>query len=108
MENTIVGVSLFDERGMFLDADLAMRIGMNEALVLQQLKVCLHEPSSTIMEGRRWVRSTYREWQTLFPFWSTTTIKRTFKSLQRQGLVLVEQHGNQCYDQTNWYTVVDG
>ncbi len=69
---------------------LAIRIGLNEAIVLQQLHYLLRQPKF----GRRiaehqWIFNTYEEWQCqYFPFWHRNTIKNIFTSLSKQGLIL--------------------
>lgn len=86
--------------------ELALEIGLNESIVLQQLFIGVQK-SNTILGGNRWIKHTYDDWQKVFPFWSISTIKRALVSLQEKGYILVEQHGRQNYDRTNWYTVVE-
>jgi hypothetical protein len=60
---------------------LAVRVGLGEAIVLQQLHYY----------GRRreggWVRRGYSEWLEDFPFWSEVTVRRIFGNLQTQKVV---------------------
>lgn len=68
---------------------LAVAIGLNEAIVIQQLWYLLRDPA----HGRRiaekqWIFNTYEQWRvTYFPFWSVETIKRTFTSLKTKRLI---------------------
>ena len=68
---------------------LAVKVGLNEAIVLQQLHYLLREPRF----GRRiaehhWIFNTVEQWRaSYFPFWSENTIIRTFASLREAGLV---------------------
>ena len=78
---------------------LAARIGLNEAIVLQQLHYW------TQVMGSEWIFNTIDAWQEQFPFWSTATVKRTLKSLREQGLIEVEQRGRGS-DRTNSYRVL--
>lgn len=72
---------------------LAIKIGLNEAIVLQQLHYLLREPRF----GRRiaehqWIFNTVEQWRaSYFPFWSENTIARTFASLRDQCLVVTCQ-----------------
>lgn len=72
---------------------LAIKIGLNEAIVLQQLHYLLREPRF----GRRiaehqWIFNTVEQWRaSYFPFWSENTIIRTFASLREQCLVVTCQ-----------------
>ena len=85
---------------------LALEIGLNESIALQQLYMRL-QTSNTVMDGKRWFQHTYVEWQEIFPFWSVSTIKKIFSSLQKKGIIIVEQHGKRRYDRTNWYTICE-
>ena len=97
---------LIKDETLIILPELALEIGLNESIVLQQLSVELQK-RSTILDGKRWFQQTYVEWQEVFPFWSASTIKRIFLSLQKQGLVLIEQHGKHRYDRTNWYAICE-
>lgn len=97
---------LFNFRPLVINPQLAERIGLNEAIVLQQLKYWLNETESGVEhEGRRWVYNTVEQWQKQFPFWSADTVKRALTSLQKQGLVMVEKLAKAKHDQTNHYTI---
>jgi hypothetical protein len=79
---------------------LAERIGLNEAIVLQQL----HYWTTRAKDPEGWIYNTIKEWQRQFPFWSAETIKRTWKSLRDQGLVETRQ--TRGTDRTKSYRVV--
>ncbi len=85
---------------------LAARIGLNEAIVLNQVRYWL-EHTTNVRDGRRWVYNTYEEWQRNdFPFWSVPTVKRVFQSLEKSGLLLSTAQYNQApTDRTKWYTI---
>lgn len=87
---------------------LAMRIGLNEAIVLQQIHYWVQykeKAQKDNFDGRFWVYNTYEQWQTQFPFWSVTTIRRTIRSLERQGLLLSGSYNKAGFDKTKWYTI---
>lgn len=97
---------LFNFRPLVINPQLAERIGLNEAIVLQQLKYWLNETASGVdHDGRRWVYNSVEQWQRQFPFWSPETVKRTLSSLQKRGLVMVEKLAKAKHDQTNHYTI---
>jgi uncharacterized phage protein (TIGR02220 family) len=58
-----------------------------------------------VIEGRRWTYDTYKEWQKQFPFWSETTIKRSFLNLEKQGLLISGNWNALKMDKTKWYTI---
>lgn len=97
---------LFKFRPLVVNPQLAERIGLNEAIVLQQLKYWLSETGAGVEHaGRRWIYNSVEQWQQQFPFWSVDTVKRALKSLQNQGIVLVEQLAKSRHDHTNHYAI---
>ena len=97
---------LFKFRPLVINPQLAERIGLNEAIVLQQLKYWLNETESGLEhDGRRWVYNTVEQWQRQFPFWSVDTVKRSLKSLQSQGIIFAEQLAKSKHDRTYHYAI---
>ena len=89
--------------------DLAVKIGLNEAIIIQQLHYWL-ERSVNIREGRKWVYNDYEQWQEQFPFWSERTIQRAFLSLEKLGIIVTKQFEKYTSDYTKrnrrkWYTI---
>lgn len=86
---------------------IAKEIGLNEAIVLQQLMYWLNR-SKNVRDGRVWVYKTYLEWEGEFPFWSNKTIRRIIKSLKDKGLIeTTSQYNRMSWDDTLWYTIPD-
>ena len=83
---------------------LATKIGLNEAMFLQQLHYWI-DRSKHEMEGHRWIYNTIEDWCKQFPFWSRRTIVRVISSLERHGLVLTANYNRKGFDRTKWYTV---
>lgn len=98
---------LYAKHPIVINPELAVAIGLNEAIVLQQLHYWLSDTTSGVMhEGRKWVYNTHKEWKKKsFDFYSVSTIKRTLASLERLGLVDVEQLSDDNRDRTNFYTI---
>lgn len=68
---------------------LAKTIGLNEAIILQQVHYWLNPQfNKNLYEDRHWVHNTLAQWQLQFAFWSIPTIKRTIGSLEDTGLLL--------------------
>jgi hypothetical protein len=67
----------------------ARPVGLNEAIVLQQLHWLVDQWPTRVVEvdGFRWFRAEQKFWQERFPFWSERTIRRTFEMLKKLGLV---------------------
>ncbi|HBU8084462.1 TPA: hypothetical protein MDA08_004807, partial [Escherichia coli] len=97
---------LFAERPLVINTQLAMKIGLNEAIVLQQLHYWLRDTSSGMeCDGVRWIYNTTEQWLEQFPFWSESTLKRAFASLKALGLLRSEKLNKSKRDMTNFYTI---
>lgn len=83
---------------------VAAVIGLNEAIVIQQVTYWLQK-SKHYREGRRWIYNTYEEWEEQFPFWSVSTIGRIFRKLEAEGFIISRQFNADKYDRTKWYTI---
>jgi len=95
---------LVNERPLVVIPSLAVKLGLNEAMVLQQIHYWL-QGSQHQYDGRKWVYNSYKEWQVQLPFWSESTIKRTIKSLEKQGYVISANYNKSKLDQTKWYCI---
>ncbi|HHD0688593.1 hypothetical protein [Citrobacter freundii] len=97
---------LFNFRPLVINPELAMRIGLNEAIVLQQVNYWINDKEQGVIHaGRRWVFNSYESWVKQFPFWSADTVKRAFTSLVKQGCLDVEQLNKSLHDRTNYYAI---
>ena len=99
---------LITESPLTFQPSLAIAIGLNEAIVLQQIHYWLNNVKNKGYEkdGYKWVYNTYKEWQeTNFPFWSENTVQRIFASLEEKGLVLSIQPMKSKYDRTKYYRI---
>ena len=95
---------LINENPLLILPSLAKEIGLNEAIVLQQLHFWLSKEKHSI-DGSYWVYNTYKEWKKQFPFWSKSTIIRTFNKLEKANLIKTANHNKMKVDQTKWYTI---
>lgn len=86
--------------------ELAVQIGLYEAVVLQQLHYWITETTSGIeYEGRRWIYNTLSNWHLQFPYLSLSTLKRVFTHLRTAGLIEVKQLNKHLHDRTNFYSI---
>ena len=84
---------------------LAKHVGIEEALVLQQLHYWLLK-SNHVIDGRPWMYNTMQQWQEQFFFMSERSVRRTLTSLKEQGIIEVNNtFNNYAFDRTNWYTI---
>ena len=64
---------------------LARIIGLNEAIVLQQVHYWLHPQfNKSFFRDCHWVYNTYVNWHKQFPFFSERTLRRTFAKFRSQ------------------------
>ena len=100
---------LYDESPLTFSPTIASALGLNAAIVLQQLHywLCKNQQSMTnIRDGKVWCYDTYEKWrERSFPFWSADTIKRTFLSLEKKGIVISRQYGKYERNRVKWYTI---
>lgn len=97
---------LFVQSPLVVNPALAERIGLNEAIVLQQVHYWVQRGNSGVDHcGRVWIYNTHEEWVEQFPFWSRDQIKRVFASLKKQGLLLIEQLRKSEHIRTNYYAI---
>jgi uncharacterized phage protein (TIGR02220 family) len=95
---------LINKAPIMIIPSLAVKIGLNETIVLQQIQYWL-QSSSHVIEGRKWIYNTYQDWQEQMPFWSKDTICRAIRSLEKQGLLLTGNWNKKKSDNTKWYSV---
>ena len=95
---------LIDDYPILVLPKLATEIGLNEAIVLQQMHYWLKK-SNHNYDGRRWIYNSFPEWQKHFPFWSVMTIKRAIYSLEKQNLLYVGNYNKAKFDKTKWYSI---
>lgn len=95
---------LINESPLQVQPSLAMAIGLNEAIFLQQLHYWLGASKYT-RDGRVWVYNTYAEWILQLRYMSERTLGRTIKSLKDQRLVIVEKFEQSKSNQVNYYTI---
>lgn len=97
---------LLTTRPIVINPDLAYSIGLNEAIALQQVNYWLQETTSGLeRDGERWIYNTTEQWLEQFPFWSESTLKRTFTRLKTLGVLKIEQLNKSQRDMTNYYTI---
>ncbi|MCE6238362.1 hypothetical protein [Acinetobacter pittii] len=95
---------LINESPLQVQPSLAMAIGLNEAIFLQQLHYWLGA-SKFKRDDRVWVYNTYPEWLLQLKYMSLATLKRTIKSLKEQKLILVERFDKAKSNQVNFYAI---
>lgn len=97
---------LFDSHPIVVDRELAKAFGLNEAIVLQQLNYWLNGKSAKLINGRKWIYNSYKQWQTdNFPFWSLATVRRAIENCEKKGLIITGNFNKAGFDKTKWYSI---
>lgn len=100
---------LFDEYPIVISRELAKLIGLNEAIVLQQVHYWLEinrKANKNFHDGSFWTYNSIKNWQKdNFNFWSYDTVKRTFSRLEKSGLLIFDNYNRDPRDKTKWYTI---
>ena len=100
---------LFDEQPIVANKTLAREIGLNEALILQQINYWIEinkKSGNNFYDGRYWTYNSIRAWQEKdFDYMSFDTVKRTFAKLEKAGFLLVGNYNKDPRDKTKWYSI---
>ena len=97
---------LINESPLVVLPSLAEAVGLDEAIVLQQIQYWINVPTGgRNIEGVKWIWNTLEEWQKQFPFWSVRKIKLILKRLRDRNLIHVSQFNKSKWDRTNFYTI---
>ncbi|ASV67605.1 DnaD domain-containing protein [Cytobacillus kochii] len=95
---------LLDERPLIVLPELAVQVGLNEAILLQQIHYWINQKNN-LRDGRYWVYNTLKELNDQFPFWSQKTIQRTITSLKKKEVLLTANYNKAGFDKTVWYSI---
>ncbi|QNK89067.1 hypothetical protein H7992_04905 [Sporosarcina sp. resist] len=99
---------LLNEQPLLIMPKLAQIIGLNEAIVLQQINYWVEinqKANKNFHDDFYWVYGSLDYWETQFIFWSRNTIKRTITSLEKKKLVIVGNYNRLKFDRTKWYRI---
>lgn len=97
---------LVDEKPVLLLPSLAQALGLNEAIIVQQLHYWLtvnKVKERNFKDGYYWTYNSIGSWQTQFPFWCGRTIERMLWKLEADGIVVTGRHNKLNLDRTKWY-----
>ena len=95
---------LINESPIQILPSLAKLIGLNEAIIVQQI----HSWSNNLdtFRDKKWIYINYNEWQKQFPFWSVFKIGNTIKNLQEKNIIFSKINMNRVkFDIENWYSI---
>lgn len=99
---------LLNSHPLVIIPELAIAIGLNEAIVLQQIHYWCNinqKAGNNLRDGYYWVYNSYSEWQKQFPWWCERTIKTIFTHLEKKGLLISGNYNKMPMDRTKWYRI---
>ncbi|WGV29185.1 hypothetical protein [Halotia branconii] len=85
---------------------LAAEIGLEEAVILQQIHYYCQISKHIKRDGRRWFWKTLKDWGQTLPFLKVSAIRRAIANLRDNfKLIDVCRHSEKTWYQANWFTV---
>lgn len=95
---------LINEPPLVLQKTLAVKLGLNEAIMLQQIHYWA-SMKKNLKDGYYWVYNSYEDWSEQFPFFSKSTIGRVLRNLEKSGVIIVGNYNKLSFDKTKWYRI---
>lgn len=95
---------LIDEPPLQVLPSLAKAIGINEAIILQQIHYWVAQKRH-FYDGRYWTYNTYEDWQAQFSYLSVDGIRKIIRKLAKMGLLLENNYNKSKFVHTKWYSI---
>jgi len=99
---------LIDDYPLLVLPSLAVKIGLHESIVLQQIHywLIINESKQQCFEdGHYWTFSSYENFVKQFPFWNVRTIQGIILKLENKGYLISANYNKYGYDKTKWYRI---
>ena len=102
---------LFDDSPIVVNTTLANEIGLNEAIVLQQINYWIEinkRAGKNYYDGKYWTYNSIKSWQEKdFKFLSVETVRRVFMKLEKGGFIITGNYNKDPRDKIKWYAIND-
>lgn len=95
---------LIREEPLLFSPTLAKALGINEAVILQQIHYWVGKKLH-YFDQRYWTYNTYAEWRKQFPWLSENGIKGVIKKLEKLGILDANNYNKWKFDRTKWYSI---
>jgi len=99
---------LYQSRPINVQKQLAYKIGLTRAVILQQIQYWVEynkEKNQNFIHEKYWVFQSLENWHKYFPFMSLITVKRIFKSLEEEQIILSGNFHKDKFNKVKWYTI---
>ena len=92
------------------DIDVAEKLGVNAAIVVQNLQFWIKKNEANdkhFHDGRYWTFNSMKAWHELFPFWTERQIRKILDDLVDKKIIIKGNYNEMKYDRTLWYAFTD-
>lgn len=98
---------LIHEYPLVLLPSLACKVGVNEALLLQQIQTLANHSGRRAGDGRLWIPLSFSELLDMFPFWNEQDIRKIIARLEESGILLshIEESKDIIGGKRKWYAI---
>ncbi|WP_169156513.1 hypothetical protein [Brasilonema bromeliae] len=93
------------EKPLLIPPLVAREIGLEAAIILQQIHYFSQNSKHILRDGQRWFYLTLEGWAEKLPFFKMSTIRRAIGKLRQLELINVHRHSQHTWYQANWYTI---
>ena len=93
------------EKPLLIPPLVAREIGLEAAIILQQIHYFSQSSKHILRDGQRWFYLTLEGWAEKLPFFKMSTIRRAIGKLRQLELINVHRHSQHTWYQANWYTI---
>lgn len=85
---------------------LVSLVGLERAIILQQIHFLLGVPGGHNEDGYHWIHNTAQQWHdNYFTFWHPSSIQKWLKSLADDGFIVSRQFDKEKWDHKNYYRI---
>lgn len=89
---------------------IAKRYGINEAIMVSNFQYWIAKNKANEKhqyDGRTWTYNSVKAFEELFPYLTSSQIRRCLESLVEQGVLLKGDYNKNRYDRTSWFAFLD-
>ena len=104
---TVTQCSIFIESKFYKQCfipEIAEELGLVQSILIDKLDYWLKK-SGKLIDNQLWIYNTFEDWNKQLKFFSISTIKRAFSSLEKQGYINSKKMNVKKSNHTKWYTI---
>jgi hypothetical protein len=95
---------LINEQPLQALPTLAKLLGLDKAVILQQIQYWLNTSSHEV-DGFRWIYNSYTEWSVQFPWLGVEGVRYHIRGLEKEGYLIAGKFNRDNRDKTKWYRI---